>query len=121
MMALIAAAVETVCPRCERAVYYDITYDLGSGWGLVPKGRAETDYGPVWLAYRDGLKELVREAFYTLVREFPEGAPKKEMVAVLVREFDLLPRHAETILMLIRDEGLAYVKNRNGKELVEWV
>ena len=121
MMALIATAVETVCPRCERTVYYDITYDLGSGWSLVPKGRAETEYGPVWLAYRDHLGELVREAFYILTKNFPEGAPKGEMVNTLVRELDLIPRHAETVLLLIRDEGLAYVKNEEGKEWIRWV
>jgi len=119
-MTIIAPAVETVCPRCGRAVYYDITFEAGE-WGLDPRGRAETLYGYVWLAYRDNLRELVHDAFYHLIRMFPSGAKKKDAIAELSREFDLPPEHAETVLLLIRDEGLLYISRDENEEWARWV
>ncbi len=117
-MVVIAPSVETVCPRCERTVYYDITFEFGQ-WGLAPRGRVETPYGTVWLAYRDHIRELVTEAFYHLIRTFPNGAPKGEMIEELSRAFDLMPEHAETVLLLIRDEGLLYITREGNAEMVK--
>ncbi len=119
-MTVLAPAVETVCPRCERPVHFDIGYGP-EGWYLVPRGRAETQYGHVWLAYRNSLRELVQEAFLHLARTFPEGATKKEMVEELSRAFDIMPEHAETVLMLIRDEGLLYISRDEKEEWARWV
>jgi len=119
-MTVVAPSVEAVCPRCERAVHYDIAFELGE-WQLVPRGRAETPYGPVWLAYRGSLRELVTEAFYHLARHFPNGAPKEKMVEELAAAFDLTPEHAETVLLLIRDEGLLYITRAETGEWAGWV
>ncbi|NPA77027.1 MAG: hypothetical protein GXN93_04730 [Candidatus Diapherotrites archaeon] len=119
-MSLVAVHVQTVCPRCERPVAYSIGHDPMHGWYLVPEGRAETEYGYVWLAYRNDLRELVQEAFIHLARTFPEGATKEEMIREISMRFDLIPTHAETVLMLLHDEGLLYITRIEESEKVRW-
>ncbi len=112
-MSLVATHVETVCPRCERTVAYSVGHDPVHGWYLVPEGRAETEYGYVWLAHRTDLRELVLEVFLFLKANFPDGGKKGEIVKAVSEAFDLIPAHVEILLEKMRDEGVIYKPSEN--------
>jgi len=108
--------VPTTCPRCEFPVSYHVHLDSDLSIKLIPAGQDPETH--VWLAYRRDLKELVQDIYWWLLRNFPQGGEKSQIVDEISQSFGLIPKHVEQILEIMRNEGVIVFPSEQRVEVV---